>query len=164
MTEKQTADSRKRIVPLPAEELEEALALVWEVFSDFEAPELSQEALDEFWDRIDYEYMLHRMGDGALRFWGAYDGDALVGVCAMRALRHIELLFVDGAYHRQGVATNLLKHALIDGRTLDDGLSRVTVNATPYSRGFFLKQGFRAVAAEHQEDGLTVIPMALEAK
>ncbi|MBQ7492271.1 MAG: GNAT family N-acetyltransferase [Clostridia bacterium] len=163
MTEKQPADSRKQIVPLPSEELEEALALVWEVFSDFESRELPQEALDEFWNRIDYEYMLHRMGDGELRFWGAYDAGELVGVCAVRDLRRIELLYVDGDYHRQGVATNLLKHALIDCRTLDDTVTRVTVNATPYSRGFFLKQGFRTVAPEHTEDGLTLIPMALEA-
>ena len=47
---------------------------------------------------------------------------------------------------------------------LDETIRRITVNATPYSRGFFLKQGFRATAAEHKEDGLTVIPMALEAE
>ena len=38
----------------------------------------------------------------------------------------------------------------------------MTVNATPYSRGFFLKQGFTATAAERKVEGLTLIPMALE--
>ena len=144
---------QKTIGPLPGCQLEEALALVWDVFSTFESEELSQEALDEFWSRIDYEYMLQRAGDG----------DYLVGVCAMRGLDHILLLYVDGASHRQGVASNLLKHAIIDCRSIDPSIRRITVNATPYSRGFFLKQGFRATAAERQEDGLTVIPMALEA-
>ncbi len=154
---------QKTIGPLPGCELEEALALVWDVFSTFESEELSQEALDEFWARIDYEYMLQRAGDGDIRFWGAWDGDYLVGVCAMRGLDHIQLLYVDGEYHRQGVGSNLLKHAFIDCRSIDPTIHRITVNATPYSRGFFLRQGFRATAAEHQEDGLTVIPMALEA-
>ena len=158
------ASGNKTIGPLPGCQLEEALALVWDVFSTFESQDLPQEALDEFWSRIDYEYMLQRAGDGEIRFWGAYDDDYLVGVCAMRDLRHIELLYVDGEYHRQGVATNLLKHALIDCKELDETIRRITVNATPYSRGFFLKQGFRATAAEHKEEGLTVIPMALEAE
>lgn len=157
-------DETKYIMPLPPEELEEALALVWDVFSTCESEELPQEALDEFWERIDYEYMLHRMGDGAIRFWGAYDDGYLVGVCAMRDLHQVELLYVDPEYQRQGVATNLLKHAIIDSKALEEGLSRITVRATPFSRGFFLKMGFTAVAAEHQEDGLTIIPMALDAK
>ena len=165
MTKKQEApDNKKIIVPLPSEELQEALALVWDTFSTCESEELPQEAIDEFWERIDYEYMLHRMGDGTIRFWGAYDDGYLVGVCALRELSRIELLYVDPEYQRQGIATNLLKHALIDSRELDDSLRRVTVNATPYSRGFFLKMGFTAVASEHKEDGLILIPMALEGK
>ena len=58
---------QKTIGPLPGCQLEEALALVWDVFSTFESEELSQEALDEFWSRIDYEYMLQRAGDGDIR-------------------------------------------------------------------------------------------------
>lgn len=162
MTKKDLPQGKKTIGPLTGCELEEALALVWEVFSDFEAEDLPQQALDEFWARIDYEYMVQRAGDGEIRFWGAWDEDYLVGVCAMRGLDHIELLYVDGEYHRQGIATNLLKHALIDCKDLDEDLHRVTVNATPYSRGFFLRQGFTAVAPEHKEDGLVLIPMALE--
>ena len=38
---------QKTIGPLPGCQLEEALALVWDVFSTFESEELSQEALDE---------------------------------------------------------------------------------------------------------------------
>ena len=163
MSEKNLPQGEKTIGPLTGCMLEEAaLALVWDVFSDFESENLPQEALDEFWARIDYEYMLQRAGDGEIRFWGAFDDDFLVGVCAMRDLSHIELLYVDGAYHRQGIATNLLKHAFIDCKELDVTIHRVTVNATPYSRPFFLKQGFTATAAERKVDGLIQIPMALE--
>ena len=162
MDEKKLPQGNKTIGPLTGCMLEEALALVWEVFSDFESENLTQEALDEFWARIDYEYMLQRAGDGEIRFWGAFYDEYLLGFCAMRDLSHIELLYVDGEYHRQGIATNLLKHAFIDCKDLDETLHRVTVNATPYSRGFFLKQGFTATAAERKVDGLTLIPMALE--
>ncbi len=162
MEKLENQQGNKTIGPLTGCMLEEALALVWEVFSECEAEKLSQEALDEFWARIDYEYMLQRAGDGEIRFWGAFDDDYLVGVCAMRDLSHIELLYVDPAYHRQGIATNLLKHAFIDCKELDESLHRVTVNATEFSRAFFLKQGFAATAAQRTVDGLLQIPMALE--
>ncbi len=162
MEKKELQQGNKSIGPLTGCMLEEALALVWDVFSECEAEKLSQEALDEFWARIDYEYMLQRAGDGEIRFWGAFDDDFLVGVCAMRDLSHIELLYVDPAYHRQGIGTNLLKHAFIDCKELDESLRRVTVNATEFSRNFFLKQGFTATAAQRRVDGLLQIPMALE--
>ena len=55
MDEKKLPQGKKTIGPLTGCMLEEALALVWEVFSDFESENLTQEALDEFWARIDYE-------------------------------------------------------------------------------------------------------------
>lgn len=35
-------------------QLHEALALVWNIFTEFEAPEYSQEGIDEFRNFIDY--------------------------------------------------------------------------------------------------------------
>ncbi len=152
----------KTIGPLPLCHLEDGLALVWEVFSDCMAEDLSEEGLDEFWASIDYEYMLQRVGDGDLRFWGAFDGDYLVGVCALRELRHIELLYVDREYQCQGVATNLLKHAALDARQLDESVTRMTVNAAAGSQGFFEKQGFSQTGPAQKDGGLTWLPMALE--
>ena len=83
MAENNLPQGNKTIGPLTGCMLEEALALVWDVFSDFESENLPQEALDEFWARIDYEYMLQRAGDGEIRFWGAFDDDFLVGVCVL---------------------------------------------------------------------------------
>lgn len=163
-SEKTGQEPKKTIGPLPLCHLEEGLALVWEVFSDCQAEGLSEEALDEFWASIDYEYMLQRAGDGELRFWGAFDGDYLVGICALRDLRHIELLYVDAEYQRQGVATNLLKHAALDARQLDEGVSRMTVNAFPSARGFFEKLGFSPAGPQQKDGGLTWLPMALEGK
>jgi hypothetical protein len=110
MSEKNLPQGEKTIGPLTGCMLEEALALVWDVFSDFESENLPQEALDEFWARIDYEYMLQRAGDGEIRFWGAFDDDFLVGVCAMRDLNHIELLYVDGGDGAGGLLTICVGH------------------------------------------------------
>ena len=47
--------TKKEIRKLEPEALEEALALVWEVFAEFEAPEYTQEGIEEFWRFIDLE-------------------------------------------------------------------------------------------------------------
>lgn len=162
MEQAQNQQQKKTIGPLPLCHLEEGLALVWEVFSDCLAENLPQEALDDFWAGIDYEYMLQRVGDGELRFWGAFDGDWLVGVCALRQLRQVELLYVDTEYQRQGVATNLLKHAVLDARGLDESVTRITVSAPEGARGFFEKLGFAPAGPEQKENGQRWLPMALE--
>ncbi|MEA4921549.1 MAG: GNAT family N-acetyltransferase, partial [Clostridiaceae bacterium] len=86
--------SKKEIRKLRVDELEGALALVWEVFSEFEAPGYSDEGIEEFWRFIDLEYMMMKVGEGRITFWGAFEDDYLVGVCAFRGLDHISLLFV----------------------------------------------------------------------
>ena len=86
------AETKKEIRTLPPHELESGLALVWESFSDSYAEQCDQDTLDAFWESIDYEYMLMSMGEGRIRFWGAWEDDFLVGVCAVRELEQIELL------------------------------------------------------------------------
>ena len=115
--------TRKEIRQLAPAELEEALALVWEVFAEFEAPEYSQEGIEEFWRFIDAEYMIMQVGEGAMTFWGAFEDDYLVGVCAFRGLTHISLLFVDGnpagvkaLLHEMGFIENVLRLPLVPTR------------------------------------------------
>ena len=60
--------TKKEIRKLEPEALEEALALVWEVFAEFEAPDYSQEGIEEFWRFIDLEYMIMQQGEGNLTF------------------------------------------------------------------------------------------------
>lgn len=154
-------DQDKQIRPIGAEELPEALALAWEVFAAQLAPECTDEGVDEFWHSIDQEYMLHRMGDGTLRFWGAFDGERMVGLCAMRELVHVALIFVAEDYQFQGAGTALLKKAVIDCKALDPAIGRITVEALGDSRGFFETLGFVATGDDSFDSGLITTPMAL---
>jgi len=151
----------KQIRLLDGEDLQQGLALVWEVFSHDLAPECTDTGIEEFWHAIDFEYLLHRMGDGTLRFWGAFDGERPVGLIALRELTHITLLFIESEYQFQGAGTALLKKALLDCKDLDPAIDRVTVEALGQSRGFFETLGFRVTGDDNMEDGILKTPMEI---
>ena len=69
---------------LRSEEIPAALELTWEVFQQFEAPEYTQEGIDFFRASLHDTQRIR-----ALRFYGAFDGDELVGTLCMRQPRHI---------------------------------------------------------------------------
>lgn len=82
-----------------------ALDLVWKVFLEYEAPDYSEQGTEEFRKSInDAGYL------AMLRCYGAFIGGNLIGVIATRNnANHIALFFVDGKYHRRGLAENSLK-------------------------------------------------------
>ena len=141
------AETKKEIRALPPHELESGLALVWESFSDSYAAQCDQDTLDAFWESIDYEYMLMSMGEGRIRFWGAWEDDFLVGICAVRELEQIELLYVDAEYQGRGIGTSLLKKAALDIKELDGLADTLRVLAPESAVGFFEKLGFAARAS-----------------
>lgn len=134
---------------LTAEELPQALELVWEVFCRFEAPAYSPEGTAEFRAILDDAEQIRN-----LDFFGAFAGAELVGVLAMRPPRHISLFFVRADCHRQGV-----------GRSLFDAMQRYyarpdfTVNAAPYALEFYRHLGFVPTASEQITRGIRYTPM-----
>lgn len=153
--------TEKTIKQLTPPELEQALALVWEVFAEFEAPMYDDEGVEEFWRFIDLEYMGMQVGEGNMTFWGAFEDDYLVGVCAFRGLNHISLLFVDGEYHRRGIGTALIKKAVADCKRIDESIDTLTVNSSPYALPFYTALGFKPTAPEMTENGMTFTPMKI---
>lgn len=151
----------KQIRQIGPEEMQEALALAWEVFAAQMAPQCTPEGIDEFWNALDHEYMLHRMGDGVIKLWAAFDGQRMVGMCALKDMRSIQLLFIEPDYQYQGAGTSLLKKALIDCRQADSSVSRITVEALGDSVGFFQTLGFTPCGQGHNDLGLPALPMEL---
>ena len=76
-----------------------ALELVWSTFLEFEAPDYTEEGVQEFKKFIDDEYLFER-----LEFLGAFEDNVLKGVIAARnGIEHIALFFVPAQLQRQSI-------------------------------------------------------------
>ena len=152
-------DARARLMNDPAKvavrtlvegETEEALALAWKVFQVYEAPVYTADGTEEFRRSLKDETFL-----AGIRWYGAFDGERLVGMVGIRPDRcHICLFFVDGQYHRRGIGTRLFQ------RIREDFPDRtITLNSSPYALPFYKHLGFTATDGEQIVNGLRFTPM-----
>ena len=134
---------------LTYEEIPQALELCWRVFLEFEASEYSPEGIAAFRASLDDMERNRKMD-----FYGAFDGDALVGVLSMRASQHISGFFVDAAYHRQGIGRRLF-----EAMRRDYARQVFKVNSSPYAVEVYRHLGFVPTDKEQTVDGLRFTPM-----
>ena len=90
-----------------------------------------------------------------LQYYGAFDGEKLIGEIAIRPDRkHICFFFVDGRYHRRGIGTRMFRRLLEDypGET-------ITLNSSPYGLPFYKAIGFAATEEEKTVNGIRFTPM-----
>lgn len=147
----------RRLAP---EELERALALAWDTFMRFEAPDYGSLGVETFRrDIMDNLQFHNNCRNGNNRMWGALDGDKLVGIFVMRGISHICLVFTHHAYHRQGIATAIFQKLLADVREENPELKQLTLNSSPYGKPFYHHVGFRDADAEKTIDGIRFTPM-----
>ena len=134
---------------LDKKEIKDALDLIWQVFLEYEAPDYTQEGIDEFYKSIHDENYL-----SMLSVYGAFSDEELVGVIATRNNgKHIALFFVDEKYHHQGIGKQLFQMIRTD---------KMTVNSSPYAVAIYRKLGFKAVNTEQIVNGLRFTPMELQ--
>ncbi|MCM1155425.1 MAG: GNAT family N-acetyltransferase [Roseburia sp.] len=140
------------------DEWDDAMALAWKTFLQFEADTYTMEGIRHFEDFIT-DTTLHRMFImGAYQMFVALEGKKIVGMITLRNAAHISLLFVDAGYHRQGIGRALIEY-LREYLLSEAGVSKVTVNAAPYGVGFYHKLGFRDLRPEEERDGIRYTPM-----
>lgn len=133
---------------LDNEDQQKALTLVWKVFLEYEAPDYTQEGIEEFYKSIHDENYL-----SMLSIYGAFSNEELVGVIATRNNgKHIALFFVDGKYHHQGIGKKMFQTVRTD---------KMTVNSSPYAVPVYCKLGFEATNTEQVVNGLRFTPMEL---
>ena len=137
---------------LNPEEIPQALDLIWEVFLQFEAPEYTQEGVDFFRASLDDPARTR-----ALTFYGAFDGDALVGALCMRAPQHIGDFFVRADHHRRGIGRALFETMR---REYDEQV--FTVHSSRCAVGVYRHLGFVPVGPEQVVNGLRFTPMRYE--
>ena len=134
---------------LTKEEIPVALELCWRVFLEFEAPEYSQEGIDHFQTSLEDQERIRK-----LTFYGAFNGDKLVGTLCMRAPQHIGSFFVDAAYHRRGIGRRLF-----EAMRHDYAKQEFTVNSAPYAVEIYRHLGFVPTDEAKTVDGLRFTPM-----
>lgn len=140
------------------EEWQAAMALAWKTFLRFEADVYSPEGVKNFENFITDSTLYRMFVMGAYQMFVAVEHSRLVGMITLRDTTHISLLFVDEAYHRQGIGRGLIGY-LADYLRTEVGAERVTVNSSPYGVGFYHKMGFRDIRPEETKDGIIYTPM-----
>ncbi len=135
---------------LPPAEFGEVIRLAKKVFMMFEAPEYSEEGIQNFVKTLDDPGFL-----AMLRVYGAYDRGQLAGMLATRSGGdHIALFFVDSRRQRQGVGRRLFDRACQDNSS-----GRMTVNSSPYATEIYHHLGFTDTDSEQTVSGIRFTPM-----
>lgn len=135
-----------------------AMALVWEVFLEYEEPEYNTEGIAEFKKTIAVENMRENMQERQYNLWLCLEEGECIGVIASRPPLHISLLFVRKSHHRKGVATALLAHML---QFYEDKVEEeyITVNSSPYAVEAYRHMGFSPTNSERTVHGIRFTPM-----
>ena len=143
---------------LGLQELSLALDLVWEVFEQDVAPSYREEGIEKFREYICYEDMSRRFQTRELYFFGAFEGEKLLGVIAVSRTGHICLFFVRKDQQGKGIG-KMLYQKVCELCTQGLAVNRVTMNATPNAVNSCMHLGMRAVDREQEAGGMRFTPM-----
>lgn len=109
---------------------------------------------------IDNPVFREKCAAGECPIYAAFDGDKIVGIMGMRSSKtHINLVFTKKEYHHQGIATALFQYLLTDRLNENPDLREITLNSSPYGKGFYLHLGFVPVDTEQTVNGIRFTPM-----
>ena len=141
----------------------QALDLVNRVFSEFVAVDYSEQGNKTFNDylKIKYEEVTNDVASGHKKIWGYYQNGEIIGVIATRDISHIALMFVDKHHHKKGIARQLYETVLSEIRK-NPGVTRVTVNSSPYAADVYERLGFTKTDGLQEQNGIIYVPMAHE--
>lgn len=89
---------------------------------------------------------------------GAFDGERIIGLISERGNGRISMVFVDKAYHRQGVATAIMEKMVVTLKL--HGFDIITLDSSPYGVPFYHHFGFIDTDTEQHKDGFVFAPMS----
>lgn len=141
-------------------EVPEALNLALEVFMQFEAPDYKPQGVETFKrDIVENAEFIEKCQKGICPIYAAFDGSKIIGIIGMRNESHINLVFTKKEYHRKGVATSVFEYLLSEVRKNSPQVKEITLNSSPYGKGFYLHLGFVPLSEEQEIDGIIFTPM-----
>jgi GNAT superfamily N-acetyltransferase len=134
--------------PTP-EETKQALDLALRVFTEYEMPEYEPEALENFKSVLEIS-----------NAFVASENGKIIGMINERGGGRVSMLFVDGDYHRKGIATALMNHIAVDLKSKN--IMRITVNSSPFGVPFYENYGFSQTDEMQHKDGFIYLPMSYD--
>lgn len=139
---------------IPNLDMNKVLELVWSVFLEYEAPDYTEEGINEFKKTIDNMNWINDR-----EFYGAYIDNTLTGVIATKDKTHIALFFVEGKNHNKGIGRMLFNKI----NTLNED-NYMTVNSSLFAHDIYKHLGFIDTDTEQCIHGIKFYPMKLVRK
>lgn len=126
-------------------------------------PDESREVAQAFLATFEPPAIEALLADASCRYYAATQGDALVGVCALKDGRKVYHLFVASEAHGRGVARALWERASADARCGEPaaGGGVFTVNSSVHAVPVYERLGFRPTGPQQERNGVRFVPMEL---
>lgn len=139
-----------KVKALSRKRIDDALPLIWEVFSEYEAVNYSESGKQAFWNAIHSEEYLNK-----LRAYGAFEGKELIGIIATRNKgSYVALFFVKGTHHGKGIGRKLWNAVLEENSS-----ETITVHSSKYAVPIYEKLGFVKIGNVQEDGGIQYTPM-----
>jgi len=142
------------IRPARLKEVRPALAFAQKIFQQFVRPDADVTGIG------DKEENIRQYETGQWLMFLALDQGRIVGMVCERDGCHIRKLYVDEAYHRQGIATTLMN--VIVTAMKEQGAAQITLASSDHALPFYTRYGFVATGLRQNNNGLIFTPMAYE--
>ena len=117
--------------------------LIMREFRAHIAEDMTEDAIDLFISIVSPEALAERTGAEGCLFLTAWRGKALVGTLVMRDGNHVNLFFVDSAYHRQGIGRALLTQAITIIKERYKGVSEIWIQSSRFAVPSYQAMGFK---------------------
>lgn len=143
-----------------ADDVRPALDLDLQMFVKFQMPDYEPQALEFFKAaRTENQKYINDYETGKNMMLIALDEDNIVGMInEHESTHHISEMAIDGAYHRKGIATELMNRMVCELKL--QGVDKITLTSSPYGLPFYLKYGFKPTdIAQRPKTGFVFTPM-----
>ncbi len=137
-----------------------ALDLALRMFIEFQMPDYEPQALDHFVSaHIKNENYISDYKTEKNLMLIALDGEKIVGMINEHGNNHhISEMVVDGSYHRQGIATELMNRMVYHLKI--QGIDKIILTSSPHGLPFYLHYGFNPTGEEQRPNsGFVFTPM-----
>lgn len=137
----------------------DAFDLVKKVFNQFVASDYSSEGIETFFRLVNVAYIESLTTRNGFTY-GAFHGDRLIGVLAVRDSNYISLFFIDSDFQGMGVGRKLFEVA--QKEIALKGEFVINVHSSPFAVPIYETFGFSKIDIEQCEAGIRYTPMQLK--